>query len=431
MWAHPIDQLLVDYFQDTYNFELENVLQGAAIFKRTNRSRVRQRVVAKFDDYGSQEWKIEERCLIETWGCEHIVRLLAIMDDEEHQGPEFVEPRRRRRRPVPIISWLLQKVNYERYRMRQQFFVMEYLPLGSVKQLEQRATTLESQGYTECYVSQDLLWNFFLCLARACIGLAYPPNLAGQVAPETWRERVPSGRRPSAWAHRDLHENNVLFGDIQHGRGNSRNRCHEHIPVCKSLASGDRSSNEYTKLMQSIALRRSADYLLYIFSDDDRIRIPIVYPPGTAQFETWVGQDFLDCERLSLDFRGLVARCLARNEADRPLPGQVVQQCERFLPARPDWRALNLEVDFFFNRAVANDGDLADRDYRAPSRVSQVATRGYHLRPRLGRRDDEDDEDEDEDEDEDHGDMDDGDDDVEGDGESDGSSGGYTDEYEI
>ncbi|KAI1429219.1 hypothetical protein F5Y12DRAFT_782184 [Xylaria sp. FL1777] len=58
-----------------------------------------------------------------------------------------------------------------------------------------------------------LLWRFFLCLVRMCIAMGWPPEKPDGENPQPVIEEV-NGRPYGGLIHRDMHEGNVMIGDL-------------------------------------------------------------------------------------------------------------------------------------------------------------------------------------------------------------------------
>ncbi|KAI8965118.1 kinase-like domain-containing protein [Daldinia sp. FL1419] len=132
-------------------------------------------------DAAEKAMKDERDYLMKLRGALHIVQILEVEDnplDEELEG-----------------EWIM----------------MEWLPNGTVLDLIKK-----SKGRIKRFPNR-LLWRFFLCLIRACIAMADPPdNEDGTVESE-----IITGPLPDVGiAHSDLHCANVLLGespdDIEH-----------------------------------------------------------------------------------------------------------------------------------------------------------------------------------------------------------------------
>ncbi|KAK8005668.1 hypothetical protein PG990_011705 [Apiospora arundinis] len=86
--------------------------------------------------------------------------------------------------------------------------VMQLIENGSFEDFFRKVQVMNG------HVPNRVLWSIALCFARMLIGMAWPP-FAGHKAPE--RLEVPYNRKPYFIQHNDIHYNNVMFGDIQHG----------------------------------------------------------------------------------------------------------------------------------------------------------------------------------------------------------------------
>ncbi|KAI1473211.1 kinase-like domain-containing protein [Daldinia caldariorum] len=85
-----------------------------------------------------------------------------------------------------------------------QWITMEWLSCGSLSNFIAKAKTKVNR------LPNRLLWRFFLCLVRACIAMANPPNRDdGIVEREVVRDVLPK----TAVAHGDFHAANVVLGE--------------------------------------------------------------------------------------------------------------------------------------------------------------------------------------------------------------------------
>ncbi|KAK8013326.1 hypothetical protein PG991_009597 [Apiospora marii] len=113
------------------------------------------------------------------------------------------------------------------------YFITEYLENGTFDDFFKRTCRARVR------VPNRVLWHLLLCSAdttviRACVGLTWPPR-GGEGAPDEL-ERVPGQRGPTAaYAHNDLHTENVLvmIGGLQPDV-----REHEKVPVIKLIDFG-------------------------------------------------------------------------------------------------------------------------------------------------------------------------------------------------
>ncbi|KAI0448864.1 kinase-like domain-containing protein, partial [Xylaria acuta] len=79
------------------------------------------------------------------------------------------------------------------------FIILEYMENGTLRQFIQRSE--------DTYVPNRILWSLFLCLARACVAMAWPPQ-QGQA------EEPKYNIAPSSLSHWDIHDENLLFGHL-------------------------------------------------------------------------------------------------------------------------------------------------------------------------------------------------------------------------
>ncbi|KAI0895549.1 hypothetical protein F4806DRAFT_86746 [Annulohypoxylon nitens] len=86
------------------------------------------------------------------------------------------------------------------------FYTMEYLPNGTLEQFYNRVWAAGE------VLPNRVLWSIFLCLVRACIGMAYPPP-----GPEIEVERVRSDVPLSGICHYDMLDGNFMFADFTGG----------------------------------------------------------------------------------------------------------------------------------------------------------------------------------------------------------------------
>ncbi|KAI3325668.1 hypothetical protein HD806DRAFT_552921 [Xylariaceae sp. AK1471] len=346
------------YFSDEHHFQFEHDFFTALSFRRVRNNRLLERIVVKLAPANSgreDETRQEERCLRDLWGCEHIVRLIAIADDEEHEDAEWDEPPNRPnlvpRQPLP---WKLE-IDPQTYpRILYPFFVMEHVPRGSGEQLLRRC---EELGIPE--ISEEMLWSFFVCLTRACVGIAYPPN-AGDNSnpPAVWRENLPVTRPPSIWVHGDLHLGNIMFGETETDPRNPL--CHYGPPQGDAIEAQQEMIRCVGDAMEELACGYQRD----VFDIEDRDEFDVSYPPiEPVDFETYASEDFRNSERLSEAFRELVSRCLAKDPQDRPTLRNLLSNCVRQAGLVDDWITLADEASDLFDSLDVVDDNSNDGDY--------------------------------------------------------------------
>ncbi|KAI0477763.1 hypothetical protein GGR56DRAFT_692537 [Xylariaceae sp. FL0804] len=102
--------------------------------------------------------------------------------------------------------------------------ILEYVPNGSIGDLIVNLSDMEET------IPNRVLWAFFLCLIKACMGLAYPQQLVDGAAARP--EYAFPGTAPRNIAHGDMHNGNVMIGDLEPGGAHSR------IPILKLIDFG-------------------------------------------------------------------------------------------------------------------------------------------------------------------------------------------------
>ncbi|CAJ2513037.1 Uu.00g011560.m01.CDS01, partial [Anthostomella pinea] len=117
-------------------------------------------------------------------------------------------------------------------RWMQPYFYMEFLENGTLKQFQQRFTisgrTLPDGTRETPVMPNRLLWSIFLCLIRACVGMAWPP-----LGPVLQLE-FPREEEPLRLAHSDMHHDNLMFGPLEPQFDE-----HARVPVMKLIDFGE------------------------------------------------------------------------------------------------------------------------------------------------------------------------------------------------
>ncbi|TGJ87833.1 hypothetical protein E0Z10_g959 [Xylaria hypoxylon] len=357
-------QALSGFFTRRYGFHAEKHIVGATIFKRdTGRGSI-ERMVVKHAPLGQGnvaprddgEIEVEERVLRSLWGSEHNVRLISITDDRDHKGARWDRPINRTETPW-TLPWKLP-VNDRRYPRVSgfRFFAMEYLARGTGEALLKRCVAL---GIAK--ISQPVLWYFFLCLTRACVGIAYPPSRKNRNPPEVWRETLPvPGQRRSRISHGDLHLGNVMFGDYDVGNANAQPGCHHVTPILKIIDFGMASKEDSSKEAHEHNMLNVGEKLMHelsqagrfatVFEDYDSMPVyEIDDIDGRDPFDTWATEEFYESDDFTQDFKVIVAACMAARPEDRPTLQEVLDTCERNIALTPNWIDFKDEVSDLFD----------------------------------------------------------------------------------
>ncbi|RWA07122.1 hypothetical protein EKO27_g7983 [Xylaria grammica] len=212
------------------------------------------------------------------------------------------------------------------------YFFMEYLENGTLRQFEERVqnvTRLALPDGSEIafLLPNRLLWTIFLCLIRACVGMAWPPE-----GPDAVLE-APTESEPSTFAHMDLQNENVMFGDLEESEAE-----HRTVPIVKLIDLGE--ANERPAGESSVPPDPSA------VDTYDNVLLLANYRPNTGRRNQGIDRNLLDvgvlmasliskrtafvvtCRRnmmdpsihpfLDADLRLLIQRCLAVDPENRP-----------------------------------------------------------------------------------------------------------------
>ncbi|KAI0439239.1 hypothetical protein F4803DRAFT_531876 [Xylaria telfairii] len=254
-----------------------------------------------------------------------------------------------------IVKWLTVAPDpmaggLENVGFSQPYFFLEYLENGTLGQFQKRlqnVTTLTLPSGLEIpfLLPNRLLWPIFLCLIRACVGMAWPPG-----GPDVMLE-VPAPPEPLTLAHMDMHSNNVMFGELE-----EREAEHRIVPIAKLIDLGEadeRPAGEYSFPPDPSAMNRY-----------DNVLLLATYRPNTGRRNQGIDKNLLDvgvlmanlianqpgfvitCQRnmmdasihpyLDQDLRLLIQRCLAVDPENRPRLEELIELVDR--PNSPFFR---------------------------------------------------------------------------------------------
>ncbi|KAI0911828.1 hypothetical protein F4823DRAFT_635480 [Ustulina deusta] len=165
---------------------------------------------------GEEDLRNEIAVLKRLRGAEHIVRIIAGHGDIEQVRPSGFLNRSRdmldtlwhtaRRRPT-LGQQKNQGTVYDTllYSFSGPAVMMEYLENGSL------GTLLEKLKATNVLLPNRVLWAFCLCVVRACIAHAYPPD--GHEDAPNQLEGILMDRQPTMLGHGDIHAHNIMIGE--------------------------------------------------------------------------------------------------------------------------------------------------------------------------------------------------------------------------
>ncbi|KAI1304798.1 kinase-like domain-containing protein [Xylaria venustula] len=143
-------------------------------------------------DSGGTQLRNEISWLKQLNGAMHIVRMIASTDP---QSPHLDNNR------DPPVAWVFDAL----VRIRGPLLAMEYVNGGNLTNLFSR---MEQE---RVHMPNRMLWSLFLCMIRACIGMAYPIGAALTSAKSTL-ETIPPGRAPGLLKHGDIALRNIMIG---------------------------------------------------------------------------------------------------------------------------------------------------------------------------------------------------------------------------
>ncbi|KAK8091926.1 hypothetical protein PG997_002287 [Apiospora hydei] len=126
----------------------------------------------------------QERKLLNTIRTRHLVRLIKFRRNDD--------PLRQNGAPEFFKKWIY----------------LEYLPHGTLGELTRKCAT-----HRVAHLPNRLLWRIFMCLIRACVAMAYVPDVPA--------DRYDANEEPCAvhkksvgYSHNDLHTDNIMIGDM-------------------------------------------------------------------------------------------------------------------------------------------------------------------------------------------------------------------------
>ncbi|KAK8099018.1 kinase-like domain-containing protein [Apiospora kogelbergensis] len=267
--------------------------------------------------------------------------------------------------------------------------VVDYVPNGSFHDLFTRLSMIWE--FEDVHVPNRVLWSIMTCFVRASVGMTWPPNGEHKAVEEL--EKPDPTRAPTPLAHNDLHMENILFSEIQHGSAE-----HGLMPGIKIIDFGmarepseppigepppdyrrgiRNNTTNLASFVQSLITRRSPQR-----------------PEGGCYMDngmaTNADQLFLPQNRrlypwLDPELRWIIGYMMATYEIHRPLLSDVLAVCERgvrkgpadFGNIPPEWRAFESDdnVVNFVARAF-HDGQTSSDSSSSSNNNNQGGGRG-------------------------------------------------------
>ncbi|KAI2465536.1 hypothetical protein F4781DRAFT_408926 [Annulohypoxylon bovei var. microspora] len=325
-----IERNMKEHFSFVPGWDFEKVIgtgkKGIAILVKNKRgllhgARYRRLVVKRgISDRGDNELRVEIAWFERVRGAAHIANMITSRNDTTL--PDDSIPKT----SISLIKRLFSKSHTGRRLRRSRdprrideelqirelglypVIVLEYLENGTFGRLIDRCI------HYNATVPNRLLWSFFLCLVRACIGMAYHKNLPGGARTEL--ETIPSdGSTRSELVHGSLHIGNVMIGG-----GDGRFREHMVAPIVKLIdlgAAAEGMPGTGTEFnLYDISLM-----MLMLITKRENIALTTSYYRGIGTMATQIlgtGGGLQTFPTLDDDLRDLLARCLAVRREHRP-----------------------------------------------------------------------------------------------------------------
>ncbi|RYP50788.1 hypothetical protein DL769_010903 [Monosporascus sp. CRB-8-3] len=218
----------------------------------------------------------------------------------------------------------------------QPYMVLEFLPYGTLDSF------VQEMGRIGQYIPNRVFWSFFLCLARACAAMAYPPVEPNWAVTNDLRLETPlQGIQPQALAHGDMHTRNIMLGDFDVTRAE-----HQFVPMIKLIDFDQaRILTDPEEVDEDDVENYDDVHNLQDYRSPEGDRNPgidhnilaagrvmaNVLKPGDRLMQLDECRDAVqDADvrpDLDEDLRVLVARCLAAEPLNRPALGELVAAC--------------------------------------------------------------------------------------------------------
>ncbi|KAI1820112.1 hypothetical protein F4861DRAFT_90215 [Xylaria intraflava] len=305
------------HFNSKRNFEFESIVgQGSyglacRIIQRHYRGGSRKFVIKRATgDLATAELRREIEAMELLNGSAHIASVIASIDDQAPQQPRLNRAFRQ------MTARLQNQPNAFLIGLRGPSLVIENLEYGTLTNVIRRSIAKKQ------LLPNRILWSFYLCLVRACVAMAYPPNRP--LGSPSQLERYPRALVvPSDLAHLDIHTSNVLIGAPDNFSE------HDLVPPIKLIDFG--RAREKNMAVQWNLLECSAVMVNLIA----RTTADVLAQRGVYRgFETMAaailpGSDGRDRYRyLDPDLRGLLVYALAVDSNNRPSLKDMLRNTE-------------------------------------------------------------------------------------------------------
>ncbi|KAI1753564.1 kinase-like protein [Xylaria castorea] len=332
-------------FESSNYWEYEKFLGNGAfgvtiLLREMGRLVVRRKRIAiklaRRNTTGTQQLINEIKFLKRLRGAKHIIKMVASCDDL--RSFSTVEARRREeespgalRRVVDVFGKLVRLPPSAAFSplegvLEGPAVALEYLDKGDLVTLK---IDIDND---QVHVPNRVLWSLFLCLIRACIGMAYPLE-----RPENTRsvlETVPTdGTKPCGILHQDVAPRNIMIGSgdglDEHHVGN----------LFKLIDFG--CAREYDPPRGPPENLFDCARIMFQMLDYEPIAsLAVVWKNGSTRAGNILPpEDDLDDDpfpMVDLDLRDLIARCLYADARKRPTLQEALDEAQKAVARDPD-----------------------------------------------------------------------------------------------
>ncbi|KAI0515060.1 kinase-like domain-containing protein [Xylaria bambusicola] len=267
----------------------------------------------------ADELRNEIKWLKQVHGSKHIVRIVASC--EKPSQPDWdTEPQIQEHQPLPpqtAFNCLAQ--------LEGPVLALEYIENGSLLDFFWRMQD------EDVHMSNRMLWALFLCLIRACIGMAYP--IGSPIGTEPILETIPrDGRLAGDITHNDIAIRNVMLG------GGDDLGEHHIGQIFKLIDFGQADDAAGPALGPTRNLRAVAELVAVMINmagiNTERTKIykGKATLAGDIIPQRW-GNPY---EWLDPDLAGLIAECMYKDSRNRPtLEGALRRASDAVMNKRP------------------------------------------------------------------------------------------------
>ncbi|KAI8952273.1 kinase-like protein [Xylaria longipes] len=322
-------------FETSKYWEYEKFLGNGSygvtvLLRETNLFVVRQKRIAlklarRGAAAGIQQLRTELRYLKRLRGAKHIVRMVASCDNlnsfrtaEQQRNDATASPIKR---IVESFGKLLRLSPTTAFGpleglMQGPAIALEYLDKGDLVRLK------ENMDVAQEILPNRVLWSLFLCLIRACIGMAYP--LGRPEGTPSVLETIPAdGTRPGAICHNDIAARNVMIASGDGLDEHGINHLFKLIDFGSAQVYGPPRGPPEN-------LFDCAKVMFYLMSTDQIPLFPTVFKGEITRAGSILPDEDNPNDdpysQIDLDLRDLVARCMYADSSKRPTLQQALDE---------------------------------------------------------------------------------------------------------